>query len=172
MKKGICISLLVMLFLILLAVVFLFFRETPVVKEESTYHIVAVTFYSDESANKLYFDEQVLDAMGDQWETIESELLASLVPCTKRRSTELLFSRKGTPVQIPDWMELCVVLVDEEETPTSVLLGNGRGQQRNFIYDPPVYKLSQGEQLCNQWISLLQPVLFSKRNPTQNLPAG
>ena len=169
MKKAVLLILSFSLLIIFLVIVLLFFKESPVMEEESTYHIVGISLYSDGNTSRQYFDAQALAVMGTQWEETEGELLASLTSSTKRRSTELLFHQKGTSVQIPDWIQLCVILADEEGSPTSILLGNGRGQQRNFIYDPPVYTLSQGEQLCNQWVSLLQPMLasYADRN-TQN----
>lgn len=156
MKKRVLISLSIVLLVTLLVILSLFFKEIPVLTENSVYHITSISVYSGGDSKKQHFDEQSLNALGTQWKETERDLLASLSSCTKRRSAELLFHRNGSPIQTPDWIQLCVTLVDENGRPMSILLGHGKGQQRNFLYDPPVYNLSQVEQLFDQWTPLLQ----------------
>lgn len=158
MKKRILILVLLLVVVILLLAAYCFLRTTPVLEADVPYQIADISFYPEGiDADRQHLSTEGLDALCEEWSDAEGQMLASLAPCTQRRSTELFFHRKGTPVQIPDWLRLNVLLVDEEGTTVSILLGEGQGQRRSYLYDPPVYNISHADQLYDQWMELLQP---------------
>lgn len=159
MKKRVpvVVALAAILAAVLAIAAFSFGLETPVLKEGEQYHIAGVSFYFDQTIHdERHFDSQDLDAMGEQWNELEAKLLADLSACTQRRTTELLFQKT---VSLPDWLQLRVVLASDGGDPFTLLLGDGICQRRSFSFGPPVYIISGGEALCDQWRDVLQPLL-------------
>ena len=163
MRKKIVAVILLILVLIVAALAVtaaMAFRTKPVLESGDTYSIPQCSVWTDGPNDDFEGREFFVP---DQSQT--EAVLTALAGHEKKLLSERLFDGirakyllQGIPVEVPDWVEADMFLLDEDtDRMDHIVFGNGHVQIRlDHTYLPPYYEIDGAEELCEALLAALQ----------------